>query len=411
MSSRNYRKAKTTKDTENTKNLSGLPENWSWVKLGDVFILTMGQSPPSSTYNEDGKGLPFFQGKSEFTDLHPIPKKWCSKPKKIAEKNDILISVRAPVGTTNIADQKCCIGRGLAAVRYPDCPKYLFYFFRSIEKELDSLGTGTTFKAISASTLKNLEVTLPPLPEQHRIVEKIEELFSELDNGIENLKKSKEQIKTYRQAVLKAAFEGRLTSEDRSQKSEVGSETANVKSENGELPEGWEKVKFKDFVKIQRGYDLPLKNIVDGKYPVITSSGIKGYHNEFKANGPILVTGRSGSVGSTHFHEFEKYWPHNTVLFVKDFCGNHPKFIYYFFLQFNFRSFSASTAVPTLDRKQLYNEDVYRPKINQQTKIVEEIEKRFSVADKMEEAIDESLKKSEALRQSILKQAFEGKLV
>jgi type I restriction enzyme, S subunit len=154
------------------------------VKLLRFCKIIMGQSPPSSTYNASGDGLPFFQGKAEFTELHPIPQKWCSSPKKTAEPNDILISVRAPVGATNIANQKCCIGRGLAAIRYPDCPKYIFYYFRLIEKELDEYGTGSTFKAISGNVLKNLEIPFPPVETQHRIVEKIEELFSELESGV-----------------------------------------------------------------------------------------------------------------------------------------------------------------------------------------------------------------------------------
>ncbi|MDZ7763788.1 MAG: restriction endonuclease subunit S [Melioribacteraceae bacterium] len=94
-----------------------------------------------------------------------------------------------------------------------------------------------------------IEIPLPPLTEQHRIVEKIEELFSELDNGIENLKKSKEQIKTYRQAVLKFAFEGKLTQVQRTK--DKG------KSENGELPEGWEWVKLGDAAKVKGGKRLP----------------------------------------------------------------------------------------------------------------------------------------------------------
>ncbi len=135
------------KTTEEIKE-NGLPKDWKWVKLGDACIITMGQSPPSTSYNRKGIGLPFFQGKAEFTELHPIVEKWCNAPNKIAMTNDVLLSVRAPVGTTNIANQKCCIGRGLAAIRL-DNYKYAFYFLRSIQQQLDSKGTGTTFRAIS----------------------------------------------------------------------------------------------------------------------------------------------------------------------------------------------------------------------------------------------------------------------
>jgi len=393
--------------------LNNLPPNWSWVKLGDVSEIVMGQSPPSSTYNTDQIGLPFFQGKAEFTELYPVVRKWCSEPNKVAEPLDILISVRAPVGSSNIANQKRCIGRGLAALRYPDCNKYIFYYFRLIEQKLDELGTGSTFKAISSATLRNVEIPLPPLPEQKKIVEKIEELFSGLDSGVASLKKAEEQIRLYRQSVLASAFSGKLLTQiaQRQAHSEMLKAAEPRLDYSNQLQTGWKWVKFNDFCKLQRGYDLPLKNILEGKYPVVTSGGINGYHKEYKAEGPCLVTGRSGSVGNIHFIDIDYYWPHNTVLYVKDFCHNMPKFIYYYFRQFNFKKFSSSTAVPTLDRKKMYNEQVMIPTLVQQIQIVEEIEKRFSEADNLEKAIDESLVKSETLRQSILKKAFEGKLV
>jgi len=171
----------------------------------------MGQSPPSDTYNHEKTGLPFFQGKAEFTDLHPTIKKWCSEPNKIALPDYILVSVRVPVGAVNIANVECCIGRGLLAIRYPQCNKFLFYFFKFIEKKLDEKGTGTTFSAISGEVLKDFPLNLPPLLEQHRIVAKIEALFSELDKGIESFKTAREQLKIYRQALLKHAFSGKIT--------------------------------------------------------------------------------------------------------------------------------------------------------------------------------------------------------
>src|SRR5680860_802479 len=95
---------------------NGVPRGWTEARLDEVAHVEMGQSPPSSSYNEDREGLPFFQGKAEFGALYPEPKKWCTDPKKLASKDDVLISVRAPVGPTNLAPEKCCIGRGLAAL-------------------------------------------------------------------------------------------------------------------------------------------------------------------------------------------------------------------------------------------------------------------------------------------------------
>src|SRR5690606_38375583 len=109
--------------------------------------------------------------------------------------------------------------------------------------------------------------------------------------------------------------------------------------------------------------------------------------------------------------ECTNYWPHNTVLFVKDFFGNYPKFVFYYFKIFDFKSFSAITAVPTLDRKQLYKVDVHLLSTQEQAQIVKEIESRLSVCDTVEQQIKDSLTQAEALRQSILKKAFEGRLL
>src|SRR3989344_5350268 len=91
--------------------------DWPTKKLGEIAEVIMGQSPPSSSYNENGEGLPFFQGKAEFGDIHPTPIKYCNAPNRIAEKGDILISVRAPVGDINLAREKSAIGRGLSIIR------------------------------------------------------------------------------------------------------------------------------------------------------------------------------------------------------------------------------------------------------------------------------------------------------
>jgi type I restriction enzyme S subunit len=165
-----------------------LPNEWLRTTLNDISLIILGQSPPSSTYNEDGKGLPFYQGKLDFGDIYPIPQKWCVAPNKIAERGDVLISVRAPVGPTNICPERSCIGRGLAAIRGFDSidTRFILYLLRCFEDELAGQGTGTTFNAITGSQIRDFLIPLPPLSEQHRIVIKIEELFTKLDAGIES---------------------------------------------------------------------------------------------------------------------------------------------------------------------------------------------------------------------------------
>jgi type I restriction enzyme S subunit len=183
-----FRRGRKLKKTE----IGEIPENWEVVRFRDekLFELIMGQSPPSSSYNQNKKGLPFLQGKAEFGEIYPQPIKWCDKPIKVAEKNDILISVRAPVGDLNLADQKYCIGRGLAAIRLKNNVDSFFMFncLNFFKNQILTYGTGSTFKAITKEILENFKIPLPPLPEQQEIAE----ILQTIDQKIEIEKKKKE---------------------------------------------------------------------------------------------------------------------------------------------------------------------------------------------------------------------------
>ncbi len=181
------------------------------VRLGDVCELAMGQSPSSNSYNADGEGLPFYQGNADFGEISPIPRVWCTEPKKIAEKNDILISVRAPIGAVNIANEKCCIGRGVAAIR----PKkgavttaFLKHQLMASQGKLESMGTGSTFKAISKKALLDFKVTLYPESDQ-KLIE------NQLDWAVQQIKLANQQIAQLDQLVKSRFVEmfGELLSE------------------------------------------------------------------------------------------------------------------------------------------------------------------------------------------------------
>ena len=145
--------------------------NFKKKNLGEVSEIIAGQSPPSSSYNNNNDGLPFFQGKVDFGDEYPSVRVWCNEPSKIELPNDIVISVRAPVGPTNICNVKSCIGRGLSAIRAKEDNhyKYLFYFLRYKEKELANMGRGSTFSAITQDDLKEIYIPVPSLSVQKQI--------------------------------------------------------------------------------------------------------------------------------------------------------------------------------------------------------------------------------------------------
>lgn len=112
------------------------------------------------------------------------------------------------------------------------------------------------------------------------------------------------------------------------------------------------KIFFKDFITLQRGFDLPKKDMIEGDYPVVGSTSIIGYHDEYKEKPPGVITGRSGSLGTVQYIK-EKYWPHNTALWVKDFKGNQPRYVYYFLQTLNLGRFNSGAGVPTLNRNDL----------------------------------------------------------
>ena len=142
----------------------------------------MGQSPASSTYNSNQNGLPFYQGKKDYGGKYPTPRVWCSNPIKIVEAGDILIYVGARVGALNIAKEKSCIGRGLAGLRAKKelDQDFLFHYLHLKEKDISALGTGSTFTAISKKHLENLQIPLPPVAEQKKIVARLEGLMGKI---------------------------------------------------------------------------------------------------------------------------------------------------------------------------------------------------------------------------------------
>ena len=180
------------------------------LTLKDIAIINMGQSPDSKTYNEEKNGIPFYQGKSDFGKINPIPRVWCSNPIKIAERDDILISVRAPIGDTNIATERCCIGRGLASIRPLNeniNQKYLYYILNSKYKELNKFGTGSTFKAITKDNLCNLRCNqIPNIKEQIEVV-------TILDSVSQIIETKKEQLDSLN-TIIKSQFVEMFESKD-----------------------------------------------------------------------------------------------------------------------------------------------------------------------------------------------------
>lgn len=187
-----------------------MKQGWEIKKLGEVCKITMGQSPSSNTYN-DSEGLPFYQGNADFGKVNPIARVYCNAPIRIAENNDILISVRAPIGAINIANCKCCIGRGLASIRSTKTlsNEFVYHALIANKEKLIAQGTGSTFKSIGRNTLEELPIPVPPLPVQEQIVSELDLLSGIIEKKREQLK----ELDALAQSIFYDMFGDPITNE------------------------------------------------------------------------------------------------------------------------------------------------------------------------------------------------------
>ena len=388
-----------------------LPRGWVRTTLEEISEIILGQSPPSSTYNTDGTGLPFYQGKLEFGKRYPTPRKWCTAPKKIAEKGDVFISIRAPVGPTNLCPEKSAVGRGLAAIRGLGGIQsfFIFYLIRRFENEIANKGTGTTFNAITGNQLKNFEIPVPPLAEQRRIVAKLDTLFTQLDAAVDSLKQTQTQLQRYRRSILKVAFDGELT---RKWREEHSSKPQSAEASTG-LPKDWERTTVGCVIKniSLTGKKLKKRDYEsDGELPVIDQglSFIGGYTNNEKLKVecelPVIVFG--DHTKAIKYVDFDFVGGADGIKVIKSQEMYHSKLFYYFIRAISLPDRGYSRHFQFLERAQ-----ISIPPLTEQTQIVSEIERHLSVANEIEATIKSELKRAERLRQSILKHAFSGKLV
>lgn len=167
-----------------------MKHNWEYKRLGDVCDITMGQSPDSVSYNTNEDGLPFFQGSSDFGEYYPEITTYCNAPSRIAEYNDILFSVRAPIGSMNFAPKKICIGRGLASIRaiHHNVQKYVYYILGHTNNILAEKGTGSTFKSITKVILHDHKIPVPPMEVQEQIVAELDKINELIEQNRELLR-------------------------------------------------------------------------------------------------------------------------------------------------------------------------------------------------------------------------------
>ncbi|QHK01348.1 restriction endonuclease subunit S [Bacillus velezensis] len=189
-----------------------VPENWVWVTLKDVCKINMGQSPKGEYTTDDSNNIPLIGGPADMGETYPNAKRYTIKPTKLSENGELIVSVRATLGKTNIADGQYCLGRGVAGIKSNIIDiRLLRYYFETIKSHLYSVSTGTTFQQISRKNIESIAFPLLPLNEQKRIADKVERFLSKIEEAKQLIGEAKETFELRRAAILDKAFRGELT--------------------------------------------------------------------------------------------------------------------------------------------------------------------------------------------------------
>ncbi len=353
-------------------------------KIKDACIVIAGQSPKGSSYNENGEGLEFHQGKKAFgKSIIEHSNVWTTEITKIAEPGDILMSVRAPVGPTNITDRRICIGRGLAAIRCKRdiIPQYILYALRNIESRIIG-NDGAVFNSINKKQIEDLPLPILPLSEQQSIVDYLDSAFAKIDAMKANAEKALNEAKALFQASLKEMLEPK---------------------------EGWNDYVFSDLIKLKSGDNLPSKKIVKGSFPVYGGNGIAGYHNQYNKDGINVIIGRVGALcGNVHYIT-NPFWLTDNgfeVILEKPIDIN-LKFLSVYLGYLNLGKYARQAAQPVISNTSLKDIRLYIPTLSEQQTIVATLDSLKSKVDRLQENYDKISQECDALKQAILRQVFE----
>jgi len=319
---------------------------WKTVKLSDLFKVGSSRRVLKSDWRS--QGVPFYRGReitrlslegsveNELFITEDLYKSLATKS-GVPRAGDILITAIGTIGNTYVVKNKDRFYFKDASVLWLSktadvSSEYVQHWLRTPDffEQLDE-GNGATVDTLTIKKMASISLPLPPLAEQKRIVERLDKAFGEIDKAIATAEAKGEEAKCLVSEAIKQVFH--------------------------QSPEN-KKKKFAEVCVLQRGFDLPKKDRSSGRHPLYSANGITDYISVSKVLGPAVITGRSGTIGEVHYSEKE-IWPLNTALYVKDFKGNFPKYVYYFLRSFNLKKYASGTGVPTLNRNVLEHELVY----------------------------------------------------
>ena len=376
-----------------------IPKGWKLLNISKVADVVMGQSPSSSSYNQIGEGLPFFQGKADFADSYKtVIRQWTSEPTKLSEVGDILLSVRAPVGDVAINNTEVCIGRGLAAIRAKEKisnQQFLFYVLQSLKASLNTKAQGSTFTAINGPALRTIPVSIPPLPEQ----KKIAEILGAVDEEIEKTAEIIVATEKLKKGLMQKLFTRGI------------GHTKFKKTKFGEIPKAWEIEALKDVASVERGKfshrprnepkfyggDVPFIQTGD----VVKSFGrIKTYTQTLNEQGlaisrkfpkGTIVLTIAANIGDTGILEFDACFPDSLVGITTNKSMNNIFLEYFLRTRKDYlNSIATQSAQKNINLQKLNPMLVIKPAKEEQEMIAEilsSVDKKISINKKSKEKL------------------------
>ncbi|HBC9839391.1 TPA: restriction endonuclease subunit S [Escherichia coli] len=416
------------------------------IPFSHIAEIIMGQSPKGEEVNNEGIGLPLLNGPTEFTDRYPAPVQHTAYAKKISLLGDILFCVRgSTTGRMNYSDQKYCIGRGLAAIRgrngYPT--PYVKAVLETYLPKLLAAATGSTFPNVSKDLINNIPVSVLPVENACNISKLIElqeekvftnnQINQTLEQMAQALFKSWfvnfEPVKA-KMAVLEAggsqedatlaamtAISGKnadalavFEREHPEQYAELKATaelfpSAMQDSELGDIPEGWYLQRFSNIATLHYGKALKKTERIEGPYSVYGSGGITGSHNSYLVEGPGIIVGRKGSIGTLYWED-GKFHPIDTVYYVENKEGVPLTYLYYLMGTLNLSSMNTDAAVPGLNRDNVYRLETINPEIA----ILNEFNNHVSALRNMIQRNKSSTETLTQLRDTLLPKLLSGEI-
>lgn len=386
-----------------------LPEGWKVKKLGEICTIIAGQSPEGQYYNQERIGLPFYQGKKEFGDKFiKAPQTWTQKITKEAEKGDILMSVRAPVGPINFATEKICIGRGLAAIKAGDKIDNYFLFYELLSKQNEIKGNeGAVFPSINKSQIENIQFQFPSLDEQKRIVAILDEAFERIDQAIRNTEKNLVNARELFESYLNKIFTQKGDDWEEKTFKEISLQFGRGKSKH--RPRNDKKLYGGHYPFIQTGDIRNSNHLITSYSQTYNEVGLA--QSKLWEKGTVCIT-IAANIAETGVLDFPACIPDSVIGLVVDPNKANNMFVEYLLQEFKLilQAKGKGSAQDNINMGTFEDLTFPFPSINEQEKIVEELNFLSLETQRLETIYRQKLAALNELKQSILQKAFTGQL-